>query len=64
MDVFFHDLISEEAKLKCLHAEKIKASAATITDNEKKELIKKLKKEYVADLRKNFWTVRLIKKEV
>lgn len=60
LDGFFYDLVSDEAKLKRSYAEKLKSTAATITDNEKKELIQKLKQEYLADLKENFWKGRLI----
>ena len=62
IDSFFHDLVSDEAEKKRSYAEKMKSSFVTITDNEKKELIQKLKQEYLADLKENFWRGRLDKK--
>ena len=60
IDSFFYDLVSDEAEKKRSYAKKMKSSFVTIRDNEKKELIKKLKQEYLADLKENFWKGRLI----
>ena len=57
---FFYDLVSDEAEKKRSYAKKMKSSFVTMTDNEKKEIIKKLKQEYLADLKENFWKGRLI----